>query len=78
MFRATNRGVSVKTIKVIEKIECCSGKQEECPEEVCRGEDIFSVLDMRYIDGDSSYSIIRDKDNIVILAYLISSLLNRI
>lgn len=42
------------------------GEQEEYSKEVCEGEDIFSVLDMKYIDGDSSYSIIINKDNIVL------------
>ena len=55
-----------KTIKVIEKVEFLYEKKEEYPEEVCKGEDVLSILDKRYISSDSNYSIIENEKNVIL------------
>lgn len=55
-----------KTIEVIEKVEFLYEKKEEYPEEVCKGEDVLSILDKRYISSDSNYSIIENKKNVIL------------
>lgn len=56
----------VKITKVIEKVEFHYEKQEEYSEEVCKSEDVLSILNMSYINSDSSYSIIKDGNNIIL------------
>lgn len=55
-----------KTIEVIEKVKFLYEKKEEYPEEVCKGEDVLSILDKRYISSDSNYSIIENEDNVIL------------